>query len=160
MKRRFFGAIAVIVGVFALVGGAGGVFAGEESQGPGQTAAPGELRKVEAEQVPIPRAGSAAPSALARAAKAKQRKPQLVYLETAPQSLAPGPTGFRVGDCPPRAKAINGYYFVNGTQTGFGLDNQGDSPFKGLRQWAFYLDGGTTGATNVTFGLICLKNVR
>lgn len=159
MKTRFWGVFAgVAAALVAVIAGAGGVLAGEESQGPGQTAAPGELRKVEAKRVAAPRAGASALGAVSK--PPKPRKPQLVYLETAPQTLAPGPTGFRVGNCPRRAKAINGYYFVNGLQTGFGLDAQGDSPFKGLRQWAFYLDGGAAGAANVTFGLICLKNVK
>ncbi len=159
MRGRLVAGIAVAVVAFvAIVTGAFAVLGGESKPGPGQTPEPAELHKVEASPVAAPH-GHALPAG-APAKPAPPRKPTLVYLETAPQAIAPGPTGFRVGDCPKRSKAINGYYFVNGTQTGFGLDAQGDSPFKGLRQWAFYLDGGTTGAVNVTFGLICLKNVK
>lgn len=155
MRKTAWGAAAVAS--VAVIAGAGSVLAGESDQGPGQTAEPSEVRKVTAEQVSAPRAARATVVA-ARKAK-KERKPELVYLETAPQTLAPGPTGFRIGNCPKRSSAINGYYYLAGTQAGFGLDNQGDSPIKGLRQWAFYLDS-ASGASGVTFGLVCLKNVK
>lgn len=157
MRKTAWGMVAALASI-AVVAGAGSVLAGESDQGPGQTAEPGELRKVTAERVSAPRAARAVPTPIA-SRRAKERKPELVYLETQPQTLVPGPTGFRIGNCPKRSKAINGYYYLAGTQQGFGLDNQGDSPIKGLRQWAFYLDS-TAGATGVTFGLICLKNVR
>ena len=159
-KRRWqlIGAVAAVLGVLAF--GAGWVLAGDEQPGPGQSVAAGDLVFLRAEAVDSPVA--ALPGAAAKPKPgpgSQERKPTLVYLETDPRTLAPGPTGFRVGNCPKRAKAINGYYFVNGTQSGFGLTNQGDSPIRGLKQWAFYLDGGTAGVANVTFGLICLKNV-
>lgn len=152
--------IGIVVGVAAALG-TNAVVAGNGSPGPGQIPEPSELRKVEAEVVPSPSAGG-----VARATKSpkgvtvKPRRPQLVYLETAPRAVAPGATGVRIGDCPRRARAINGYYYLSGTQVGFGVDAQGDSPIRGLREWAFYLDGGDSGASNVTFGLVCLKNVK
>jgi hypothetical protein len=155
----------LVVGAAALVAlgaatGAGVVAAGGPDPGPGQVAEPEELRKVRAHVVDAPPTVSAARAAGAAArARPRRRKPALVYLETTPQTVASGPTGFRVGSCPKRGKAINGYYYMAGTQTSFGLDAQGDSPVRGLRQWAFYLNGGLDGAANVTFGLICLKNV-
>jgi hypothetical protein len=145
----------------AAAAGTGVVLAGESDPGPGQTPEPGEVRNVRAERVAAP--PTVASTGVARAAaqrKAPARRPALAYLETEPQAIAPGPTGFRVGNCPKRSKAINGYYYVAGTQVGFGVDNQGDSPVRGLRQWAFYLEGPQpAGATNVVFGLVCLKNV-
>jgi hypothetical protein len=160
MRNRAWGVIAALA-VIACVGGAGVVVAGESEQGPGQTREAGELRTVEAHSVPAPRGAveTARVSSAARAKPKKKREPTLVYRETAPQTLAPGPVGFRVGFCPKRARAINGYYYLAGTATGFGLDNQGDSPVQGLREWAFYLDS-SSGAAGVTFGLICLKNVK
>ncbi|HEX2127674.1 MAG TPA: hypothetical protein VHF58_00485 [Solirubrobacterales bacterium] len=157
MRKTAWRTAATLASV-AVVAGAGSVLAGEGDQGPGQTAEPSEVRKVTAERVSAARAARAVPTVAARKAK-RQRKPELVYLETEPQTLVPGPTGFRIGNCPRRSNAINGYYYMGGTQQGFGLDNQGDSPIKGLRQWAFYLDS-ASGASNVTFGLVCLKNVR
>ena len=158
MRKTGWGMVAALASV-AVVAGAGSVLAGESNQGPRQVSEPSELRKVTAERVSAASAARAMATPAAKRAT-RERKPELVYLETPPQTLVPGPTGFRVGKCPKRSSAINGYYYMAGTQAGFGLDNQGDSPIKGLRQWAFYLDGGTAGATNVTFGLICLKNVR
>jgi hypothetical protein len=150
-----------LVAVIAMSAAAGAavVLAGGGNDGPGQAREPAELSKVRAHIVGSPPVASAARAAgIAARAVRRKRKPALVYLETEPQSIAAGPTGFRVGSCPKRAKAINGYYYMAGTQTSFGLDAQGDSPVRGLRQWAFYLDS-VGGASNVTFGLICLKNV-
>jgi hypothetical protein len=159
MRKTAWGMVAALASV-ALVAGAGSVLAGESDEGPGQTAEPGEIRKVTAERVSAPRAARAVAAPIAeRKAPPKQRKPELVYLETAPQTLVAGPTGFRIGNCPKRSNAINGYYYLAGTQSAFGLDNQGDSPIKGLRQWAFYLDS-PAGVSGVTFGLVCLKNVK
>ena len=157
MRKTAWGAAAALASV-AVVAGAGSVIAGESDPGPGQTAEPSELRKVTAERVSAPRMARAVAPAALRADNDKPRQPKLIYKETAPQTLIPGPTGFRIGNCPKRSVAINGYYFLAGTQAAFGLDNQGDSPIQGLRQWAFYLDS-TSGASGVTFGLICLKNV-
>jgi hypothetical protein len=161
MRLRLGGIVAAIAATAAIVAGASAVLADEAQEGPGHVPAPGELTEVTAQPVDAP--GGGQPQALARAAgkrPPKPKKPTLVYLETEPQVVNPGPTGFRVTACPPKAKAINGYYYVNGVQTGFGLTNQGDSPIRGLREWAFYLDGGAAGANGVTFGLICLKNVK
>jgi hypothetical protein len=159
MRKTVVGAVAVLACAGVVVG-AGSVLAGEGGTGPGQTPDPAEVRKVRAEAVSAPSAARAVATPLAsRKAKAKKRKPELVYLETQPQTLVAGPTGFRIGNCPKRSSAINGYYYLAGTQAGFGLDNQGDSPIKGLRQWAFYLDS-PSGASGVTFGLVCLKNVK
>lgn len=159
--RLIGGAAAGIAAVAAITVGASGGFAGDTPPGPGQVPGSGEVRVVEAEIVETPQVSAAGVGgAASRPAAARPKKPQLLYLETQPQTLAPGPVGFKVGSCPGKAKAINGYYFINGTETGFGLDAQGDSPIRGLRQWAFYLDGGDAGVSNVTFGLICLKNVK
>jgi hypothetical protein len=151
--------MATALASVAVVAGAGSVLAGEGSDGPGNSAAPGEIRDVTAERVSAPHAARAMAEPIAARRATKERKPELVYLETEPQTLVAGPTGFRIGNCPKRSNAINGYYYVDGTTTGFGLDNQGDSPLRGLRRWAFYLDS-PSGATGVTFGLVCLKNVK
>ncbi len=162
--RRSSGLWLALAGAIAsaLAIGVGGVLAGDSLPGAGQVAEPAELALVRAAPVPSPRTASAgAPLTRPKpGGRPRARKPRLLYLETDPQTLGPGPTGFRVGNCPRRSKAINGYYFIDGTQAGFGLDAQGDSPIKGLKQWAFYLDGGEGGASNVTFGLICLQNVK
>ena len=158
MRRTAWGFGAALASV-AVVAGAGSVLAGESDQGPGQVAEPSEVRRVTAERVAAPSAARAVAAPVASRKAPRERKPELVYLETAPQTLVAGPTGFRIGNCPKRSNAINGYYYLAGTQQGFGLATQGDSPIKGLRQWAFYLDS-TSGATGVTFGLVCLKNVR
>ena len=157
MRRKAWGAVTALACV-AVAAGAGSVLAGESDEGPGQTPDPTEMRKVTAEVVSAP--GTVNAKVLGTAARrAKTRKPQLVYLETAPQTLAAGPTGFRIGDCPRRSVAINGYYYINEVETAFGLDNQGDFPIRRLKQWGFYLDS-PSGASNVTFGVVCLKNVE
>ena len=158
MRKKVVGAVAVLASI-GVVAGAGSVLAGKDNSGPGQTPEAGEVRKVTAERVSARSAARAVASPVAARRANKPRKPELVYLETAPQTLVAGPTGFRIGNCPKRSSAINGYYYLAGTQAGFGLDNQGDSPIKGLRQWAFYLDS-PSGASGVTFGLVCLKNVK
>lgn len=156
------GTAAAMAALAAITFGAAGGFAGDDLPGAGNVVGAGELETVKAEVVESPSTAAGVPGTAARpAAKPKKPKmPQLLYLETEPQTLGPGPVGFKVGSCPGKAKAINGYYFINGTETGFGLTAQGDSPIQGLRQWAFYLDGGVAGASNVTFGLVCLKNVK
>jgi hypothetical protein len=158
MRKTAWG-MAATLAIVAVVAGAGSVLAGESDAGPGQISEPSELQKVTAERVSAPHAARAMTAPIASRRATKQRKPELVFLETAPQTLAAGPTGFKIGNCPKRSNAINGYYYLGGTQAGFGLDNQGDSPVKGLRQWAFYLDS-ASGASGVTFGLICVKNVK
>ena len=139
--------------------GAAIVIAGDSPAGPGQAPEPGAPRAVRAHPVPSPPALTK--DGFARAAKKPRppRKPALRYFETGPQSLPPGPTGFRIGN-PKCGKAINGYYYLGGTVNGFGLDAQGDSPIRGLRQWAFYLNNtNPTPISGVIFGLICLRNV-
>ena len=162
-KRRWqlIGVVAAALGALAF--GAGWVLAGDDEPGPGQPIAGRDLVFLDADDVDapaVPLAGAAAKPKPKPGPGPQPRVPKLVYLETDPRTLAPGPTGFRVGNCPKRSKAINGYYFINGTQSGFGLVNEGDSPIRGLKQWAFYLDGGEVGVANVTFGLICLQNVN
>ena len=158
MRKTAWGAVAALASA-AAIAGAGSVIADESAEGPGQPR-PIEMRTVIAKPVPAPRAARAAgvPLTANKPNRPKERKPELVYLETQPQTLVPGPTGFRIGNCPKRAQAINGYYYSGATGRGFGLDNQGDSPVQGLRKWAFYLDS-AAGASGVTFGLVCLKNV-
>ena len=99
----------------ALAVGAGWVIAGNDDPGPGQPVASGELEFLRADAVDSPAAPL--PGTLAKPKPGpgpQQREPKLVYLETDPRALAPGPTGFRVGNCPKRSKAINGYYYING----------------------------------------------
>jgi len=161
MRRTGLGALAGTAATIAVLG-AGGVFAGEGSKGPGQPVKPGELKTLVAKRVEAPSAARLiAPAAKPnRKPGGKKRQPEIIYKETQqPQTLMPGPTGFRIGNCPKRSTAINGYYYVAGKHAGFGLENEGDSPIQGLRQWAFYLNS-PAGASNVTFGLICLKNVK
>jgi hypothetical protein len=159
MRKTAWGTVAVLASI-AVVAGAGSVLAGESDEGgPGQTPEPTEVQKITAARVSAPHAARAMATSVAARRATKERKPELVYLETGPQTIAAGQQGFRIGNCPRRSNAINGYYYLQGTSTGFGLDNQGDSPIKGLRQWAFYLES-PSGATGVTFGLICLKNIK
>jgi hypothetical protein len=140
--------------------GASGVLAGDTDQGPGQDPGDVDVHAVQAHRVN----GPASPSRLGRVAsrppKPSTKKPQLIYLETDPLTLPPGPTGQVVEVCPGSAKAINGYYFAKDVTTGFGLVDEGDSP-AGLRRWSFYLKNETTAPiANVTFGMICIKGVR
>ena len=146
------------IGAAAL--GAGGVLAGGVEDGPGQGSGPVEIRSVEAKPVAGP-TGTTPGVAARTAAKKKRKRPQVIYLETEPQTLpTAGKTGFVIGNCRRRAKALNGYYFIEGQFNGFGLENEGDSP-SGVRRWAFYLENETTAPiSGVTFGLVCLKNVR
>ena len=150
-------ALAATLAAAAL--GAGGVFAGDADQGPGQDPADVDTQVSHAHRV----AGTGGAEVFGRAAKAnppRPKKPQLIYLETDPLPIPPGRSGQVVEACPGTAKAINGYYFAKGVGTGFGLASEGDSP-AGLRRWSFYLNN-TTGAEipNVTFGMVCIKGVR
>ncbi|MFL5869971.1 MAG: hypothetical protein ACJ75R_02755 [Solirubrobacterales bacterium] len=141
--------------------GVAGVLAGDTDNGPGQDARGLNIQVADATRVDGPSGGAAARIA-ARPSKHAQKatKPQLIYLETDPLTLPPGPTGQIVQVCPGSSKAINGYYFAKGVGTGFGLVNEGDSP-AGLRKWSFYLKNETTAPiANVTFGMICIKGVR
>ena len=156
MRKRAMGGVAALASV-AVVAGAGSVLAGESDQGPGQDRDV-EVRTVTAERVGAPVAARAVATKAAAQKPRKKRKPELIYLETPPQTIAAGPTGFRVAKCPKRSSAINGYYYVGGTSGSVGLDNQGDHPVQGLRRWGFYLDS-PAGVSGVTFGLICVKNV-
>jgi len=137
------------------------VLAGGTDQGPGQDPADLDVQVAHATRVDGP-SGEAFGRVAARPSKHAQKtsKPQLIYLETDPLTLPPGPTGQVVQVCPGSSKAINGYYFTKGVGTGFGLVNEGDSP-AGLRKWSFYLKNETTAPiANVTFGMICIKGVR
>jgi hypothetical protein len=152
--------------VAAGVLGAAGVLAVDGDAGPGQGSGPVEIRTLDAKRVDAAASGTA--SAVARrTASAKGRrgsrvkKPEVIYLETAPQTLPGGKTGFVVGDCPRKARAMTGYYFIQDQFNGFGLENEGDSP-AGRKRWAFYLDAEDlpNGVAGVTFGMVCLKNVK
>ncbi|MGH2952197.1 MAG: hypothetical protein ACRDKX_09150 [Solirubrobacterales bacterium] len=145
----------------AAAAGAGAVLAGGSGSGPGQGGGPVEIRTVEAERVAVPSSSPASARADAAARKPKRGRPRVVYLETDPQTVPVGKTGFLIGRCAPRAKALNGYYFVPGQFNGFGLENEGDSP-SGPRRWAFYLDAEapSTGISGVVFGVVCMKGVR
>jgi hypothetical protein len=142
--------------------GASGVLAGDTDPGPGQDLGDVDVQVVHAHQVSGPASAAALGRVASPSAKPKptSTKPQLIYLETDPLTLPPGPTGQVVEVCPGSAKAINGYYFAKDVTTGFGLVNEGDSP-AGLRRWSFYLKNETTvPIANVTFGMICIKGVR
>jgi hypothetical protein len=156
---RKLGVTAAIGGVIVALG-AGAVLAGEGDGGPGQGAGPLELRTVEAQRVAVPSTFDPAARAQAVGQRGKRSKPQVIYLETEAQTLPAGKTGFVIGDCPGRAKALSGYYFVQGQFNGFGLENEGDSP-AGPRRWAFYLDAEAPsgGVSGVVFGVVCIKGV-
>lgn len=158
------GATAGTAVVAAGVLGAAGVLAVGGDGGPGQGSGPVEIRTLEAKRVDGPSTGTA--TAVARSAGAKGRrpprtpKPEVIYLETEPQTLPGGKTGFVVGDCPRKSRAMTGYYFIRDQFNGFGLENEGDSP-AGRKRWAFYLDAeGLPSVAGVTFGMVCLKNVK
>jgi hypothetical protein len=140
--------------------GASGVFAGDTDQGPGQDPSDIDVQVVHAQRVSGPASASGLGRVASRPSKPLAKKPQLIYLETDPLTLPPGPTGQVVEVCPGTARAINGYYFAKGVTSGFGLVDEGDSP-AGLRRWSFYLKNETTAPiSNVTFGMICIKGVR
>ena len=139
--------------------GASGVLAGDTDEGPGQDPSDVDVQAIHAHRVSGPAAAGLGRVA-ARPAKPSSTKPQLIYLETDPLTLPPGPTGQVVEVCPGSAKAINRYYSATDVTTGFGLVNEGDSP-AGLRRWSFYLKNETAAPiSNVTFGMICIKGVR
>jgi hypothetical protein len=158
--RMKLGAGAAVAALGAGALGASGVLAGESSDGPGQVAGATSLR-LDTERVAGPSSGSASAAGLDQTAgRQRANQVRLTFRETDPLTLDPGRVGTTVGPCPVRSKVINGYYFVAGTFTGFGLDNQGDSP-RGLRRWAFYLENENPApVTNVTFGIICAKGVK
>jgi hypothetical protein len=155
--------VALALAVAAI--GASGVLAGDTDQGPGQDPTDIDVQALHAHRVSGPASASELGKVAGRPAKPnskklKPSKPQLIYLETDPLTLPPGPTGQVVEACPGSAKAINGYYFAQNVTNGFGLVNEGDSP-AGLRRWSFYLKNETTAPiSNVTFGMICIKGVR
>jgi hypothetical protein len=159
MRRK----VGVTVGVVAALAaaGAGVVLAGGSGDGPGQGAGPGEMRAVEAKRVAAPTSFPASGRAATASPRPQRKRPQVIYLETEPQTLPAGKTGFVIGNCAPKAKALSGYYFVPGQFNGFGLENEGDSP-AGERRWAFYLDAEapSTGVGGVVFGLVCMKGIR
>jgi hypothetical protein len=150
--------VALALAVAAI--GASGVFAGDTDEGPGQDLGDVDVQAVHAHRVSGPASASAVGRVASRPSKPTSTKPQLIYLETDPLTLPPGPTGQVVEVCPGSAKAINGYYFAKDVTTGFGLVDEGDSP-AGLRRWSFYLNNETPAPiSNVTFGMICIKGVR
>jgi hypothetical protein len=160
MRWRLMTAAAAAALATAAIG-VTGVLAGDTDQGPGQDPADLDVQVAHATRVDGP-SGGAFGRIAARPSKHAQKasKPLLIYLETDPLTLPPGPTGQVVQVCPGSSKAINGYYFTKGVGTGFGLVNEGDSP-AGLRKWSFYLKNETTAPiANVTFGMICIKGVR
>jgi hypothetical protein len=140
--------------------GASGVLAGDTDQGPGQDPSDVDVQALQAKRVTGPASASGLGRVASRPAHPTSKKPQLIYLETDPITLPPGPTGQVVEVCPGTARAINGYFFAKNVTTGFGLVDEGDSP-AGLRRWSFYLKNETTAPiSNVTFGMICVKGVR
>jgi hypothetical protein len=150
-----------VIAAIVTAAGAGAVIAGSPGDGPGQGSGPVEVRRVEAKPVAAPSSFAAGARAEAAARNPKPKRPAVKYLETEPQTLGPGKTGFVIGDCAQKAKALSGYYFVQGQFNGFGLENEGDSP-AGQRRWAFYLDAEDmpSGVGGVIFGLVCLKGVK
>ncbi|MGH2954012.1 MAG: hypothetical protein ACRDK9_08335 [Solirubrobacterales bacterium] len=158
MRRKL--ALTAGTAVAVAVAGAGAVVAGGIGDGPGQGSGPVEIRTAEARPVAAP-STVAAPARAVSPRRPKRKRPEVTYLETEPQTLPAGKTGFVIGDCAGRAKAISGYYFVQGQFNGFGLENEGDSP-AGQRRWAFYLDAEqpSTGVSDVIFGMVCIKGVR
>src|SRR5918992_539322 len=106
------------IAVACAAAAAGAVLAGQVDDGPGQGAGPLDVRTIEAERVAAPSSFAAGRAATAER-KATRRKPRVIYLETQPQTLPAGKTGFVIGDCPGKAKAISGYYFVQGQFNGF-----------------------------------------
>lgn len=157
MRRKLGFTVGVMVAIAAT---AGVVFASQVDDGPGQGAGPLEVRAVYAHRVTAPSTFSPAMRDQAPQQRSRRRKPQVIYLETESQTLPAGKTGFVIGDCPGRAKALSGYYFVQGQFNGFGLENEGDSP-AGPKRWAFYLDAEepSTGVSGVIFGVVCIKGV-
>jgi hypothetical protein len=96
--------------------------------------------------------------------------PRVFYLETTRpvDDIVPGPGGYVLKKCPKGSRAINGYYFQTdsegyGVFEGFGLDDQGSSPF-GFHKWGFYFDNVATDQgvpaeiDGVTFGIVCDKD--
>jgi hypothetical protein len=150
--------VALALAVAAI--GASGVLAGDTDQGPGQDPGDVDVQAVHAKRVSGPASASGLGRVASPPAKPATNKPHLIYLETDPLTLPPGPTGQVVEVCPGSSRAINGYYFAKDVTNGFGLVNEGDSP-AGLRRWSFYLKNETTAPiSNVTFGMICIKGVR
>ncbi len=147
----------------ALAALATGVLGGPADTGPGPSPSAGPPPAgsvLGADRVPDPSgAAKGAPN------------PRILYLETTePENdIPPGPGGFVVKKCPKGSRAINGYYFQTdaegyGVFEGFGLDDQGSSPY-GFHKWAFYFDNVATDdqglpveIDGVTFGIICDKD--
>ena len=84
------------------------------------------------------------------------KDPRVFYYETQqPVTIQPGPGGEVIGKCPRGSIATNGYWYIEGTYAGFGLDDQGSSP-AGFRRWAFYWENERTEAIDgVTLGMVC-----
>lgn len=84
------------------------------------------------------------------------KDPKVFYFETRePMTVQPGAGGEMIEKCPKGSIATNGYWYVKGIYSGFGLSDEGSSP-AGFRRWAFYWDNETTEAIeNVTLGMVC-----
>jgi hypothetical protein len=159
-RKRIAGAGALAAGALAAL--ATGVLGDPADTGPGPApgpTAPAAGSVLTAERVPEP--GGPAKGAAS---------PRVFYLETTqPENdIPPGPGGFVIKRCPKGSSAINGYYFQTvdggGVFRGFGLDDQGSSPFRS-RKWAFFFDnvaeddqGYPVEIDGVTFGLVCDKD--
>ncbi len=143
-RRAAIGAVTVVaLGTLAAT-----VLGGQnQSQVPGNPPPKGFEQVVDAHRVIGPPDG--------RPSMAKD--PQVFYFENRdePLTVAPGPGGKIVEKCPKGSIATNGYWYIKGTFTGFGLTDQGSSP-AGFRRWAFYWQNDSpTEIRNLILGMVC-----
>ena len=78
---------------------------------------------------------------------------KLIYKETPPRPLGIEGHAIRVGKCPRRSTAINGYYLADE----FGVSSEGTAPTPYLRKWDLNLFNGSGAQRQVIFGIVCLK---
>jgi hypothetical protein len=152
MRRRLAGATAIAalgaVGVLAATGTAG------EDAAVQSGAADTDVERVAVERVPV------GPRAAPRAAPQRRRDPQkLSYFEVPDPLLLPprSEVAVELSRCPKGSEAVNGYFHPE--RPGTFLDRS-RPVLSTARMWAIGAYNNTDVADQVTFGLVCLSDVK